>query len=79
MRADDALKYAAAQLRAQTDWALDSIGGSLCETHEDELDALHNAIAEVSELAEQLGDPNRARHRANRFSIRVHDLIGGAR
>lgn len=59
MRADDALKYAAALLRDRTDWALDSIGGSMCDDsdgHEDELDAIHLAIAEVSSLAELLGD-----------------------
>lgn len=58
MRADDALKYAAALLRDRTDWALDAIGGSDCNRHghEVELDAIHSAIASVSKLAEQLGD-----------------------
>lgn len=62
MRADDALKYAAAMLQSCTDWALDSIGGSLCEAndgHDDELDAVHEAVARVAKLADQFGDLNR--------------------
>lgn len=61
MRADDALKYAAARLRARTDWALDSISGSTCDHHghEDELNAISDGIKEVAALASQFGDPLR--------------------
>jgi len=61
MRADDALKYAAARLRAYTDWALDSIGGSMCDHHghEDESNAISDGIRDVSNLASQFGDPLR--------------------
>lgn len=77
MRADDALKYAAAMLQSCTDWALDSIGGSLCEAHgghDDELDAMHEAIARVSKLADQFGQHNRyANGRAVKSSKRITD------
>jgi hypothetical protein len=57
MRADDALKYAAALLHARTDWALDSIAGSGCSgEHDDELNALSDITAEVNGLASDFGD-----------------------
>lgn len=59
MRADDALKYAAAVLHARTDWVLDAIGGSLCEGaagHETELDAVADIVAEINGLASEFGD-----------------------
>lgn len=61
MRADDAMKYSAALLRSCTDWALDSICGSLCNCggHEDELDAIHGTVDQIVELAEQFDDPRR--------------------
>jgi len=60
MRADDALKYAAAILRERTDWALDEIGGSTCDQggHELQTDAIHDITVDISNLAEQFGDPN---------------------
>lgn len=61
IRADDALKYAAAQLTSCTDWACDSIAGSLCDHggHEDELDAINATAAFIQGLAARFGDPNR--------------------
>lgn len=62
MRADDALKYAAAILESRTDWSLDSIAGSMCEGaggHEDELDALHAVVDDIKKLATQFGDARR--------------------
>lgn len=60
MRADDALKYAAALLRDRADWTLDAIGGAGCDTdHEVELDATDEIIQAVADLAAQFGDPNR--------------------
>lgn len=59
MRADDALKYAAARLHSCTDWALDSIGGSMCEGadgHENELAAIADIAAEINGLAAHFGD-----------------------
>ena len=61
MRADDALKYAAALLHSRTDWATDSIGGSSCDRggHELELDAIADVISDIGRLASQFGDPRR--------------------
>lgn len=57
MRADDALKYAAARLHGLTDWALDSIGGSICDHgHEDELNAIADIVADINGLASEFGD-----------------------
>ena len=54
----DALKYAAALLKSRTDWACDSIGGSMCGGHHDtELDAVTDAVTDVLGLAAQFGDP----------------------
>ncbi|ART69079.1 hypothetical protein BTO20_11220 [Mycobacterium dioxanotrophicus] len=60
MRADDALKYAAAVLRERTDWALDEIGGSMCdqEGHELQTNAIHDITVDIASLAELFGDPN---------------------
>lgn len=59
MRGDDALKYAAAILKARTEWALDAIGGSMCdqEGHELETDAIHDTAVEIGNLAAQFGNP----------------------
>lgn len=62
MRSDDALKYAAAILEGCTDWALDSISGSMCEGaagHEEELNAIRDRVDEITALAAQFGDPRR--------------------
>ena len=60
VRADDALKYAAAAASATAEWALDAIGGSLCDHgHEDEANAIADTVREVAELAAQYGDPMR--------------------
>jgi hypothetical protein len=61
IRADDALKYAAAKLKSCTEWACDSIAGSLCdhEGHEDELGAIYDTAAFIQGLAAQYGDLNR--------------------
>lgn len=59
MRADDALKYAAALLHDRSDWAVDSIAGSLCEGaggHESELDAIADISAEINGLAADFGN-----------------------
>ena len=59
MRADDALKYAAARLHGCTDWAIDSIGGSGCEGtggHDDELNAVADIVAEINGIAAEFGD-----------------------
>lgn len=60
MRADDALKYAAAILAERTDWALDEIGGSMCnqEGHELQTNAIHEIAVDIAKLAAQFGDPN---------------------
>jgi hypothetical protein len=55
--AADALKYAAAHLKSVTNWALDSIGGGLCDgDHEDETAAIYDAVNEVLEIASRFGD-----------------------
>lgn len=61
MRADDALKYAAALLKSRTDWTLDGIGGSMCDQggHELELDAIAHVVDDIRQLAAQFGDLNR--------------------
>lgn len=61
MRADDALKYAAAILRERTEWALDEIGGSSCDQHGHEMqtDAIHDITVDIAKLAARFGDPNR--------------------
>jgi hypothetical protein len=57
IRADDALKYAAALLRSRADWTCDSIGGSMCNgEHEIELDAIGDTVHEILKLAAQFGD-----------------------
>ena len=58
--AADALKYAAALLRSCTDWAGDSIAGSMCGyDHETELDAINETVKEIVTLTAQYGDPRR--------------------
>lgn len=61
IRADDALKYAAAKLTSCTDWACDSIAGSLCDHggHENECDAINDVAAFIQGVAAQFGDINR--------------------
>ena len=59
MRADDALKYAAARLHSCTDWAIDSIAGSICEGadgHEVELEAIADIVAAVNGIAAGFGN-----------------------
>jgi hypothetical protein len=59
MRAEDALKYVAANLHSCTDWAIDSIGGSLCEGaggHEEQLSAIADIVAEINGLTSEFGD-----------------------
>ncbi|TDH57521.1 hypothetical protein E2F47_01755 [Mycobacterium eburneum] len=74
MRADDALKYAAARLEACADWVLDSIGGSMCdrEGHEDELNAIADVVSCVAELAARFGDP---RHYSNGRLVKTRRQI----
>lgn len=60
--AADALKYAAALLDARTGWALDSIAGSMCnhgDCHEDAIEAVHDVVLDVRDLAARYGDPHR--------------------
>lgn len=61
MRADDALKYAAALLKSRTDWALDAIGGSFCDQggHEIETDAIADLVGDIAKLAAEFGNPMR--------------------
>ncbi|MFV8173366.1 hypothetical protein [Mycolicibacterium peregrinum] len=61
MRADDALKYAAAILKERTSWALDEIGGSSCDQHGHEMqtDAIYDITVDIAKLAAQFGDSNR--------------------
>lgn len=62
MRADDALKWIAARLHSCTDWAVDSIAGSICEGadgHEIELEALADIAAEINGIASEFGDRGR--------------------
>lgn len=57
MRADDYLKYAAARLHSCTDWAIDSIAGSICDHgHEDELNDLSDIAAEINGIAADFGN-----------------------
>ncbi|CAM3224952.1 hypothetical protein [Tsukamurella hominis] len=60
MNGTDAIKYLAARLAERTDWAIDSIGGSGCDhDHDDELNALMDAVAEVRTFAAEFaGDPH---------------------
>lgn len=58
--AADALKYAAAILKARVEWTTEGIGGSECNAdHEIELDAINNIARDVLALAAQFGDPDR--------------------
>jgi hypothetical protein len=57
LRAADALKYAAATLKHQADWIIDSIGCNSGCDHEAELDTLDDTIKEICELAARFGDP----------------------
>ncbi|AMS02790.1 hypothetical protein SEA_YEEZY_45 [Gordonia phage Yeezy] len=61
MRADDALKYAYARMRATTDWTSDAIAGSMCDHdgHEDELGAISDAMDLMRDLLTPFGDRNR--------------------
>jgi hypothetical protein len=61
IRAADALRYAVAKLTSCTDWACDSIAGSLCDHggHEDELDAINAVAAFIQGLAARFGELNR--------------------
>lgn len=61
MRADDALKYAAAMLTELIDWTTDGIAGSGCDQggHEIETDAISDIGRDIRALAAQFGDPNR--------------------
>jgi hypothetical protein len=68
MRAEDALKYAAAILTKRTGWACEAIGTSEeCGTsemygddvHGDELTAISAAVDEIRALAARFGDPRR--------------------
>ncbi|GAB7070418.1 hypothetical protein H7J06_24585 [Mycobacterium hodleri] len=57
IRADDALKYAAAILKSTADWTDDAIGGSGCDAgHDIERDALNDVVREIAELASTYGD-----------------------
>ena len=57
IRADDALKYAAALLQSRTDWAIDSIAGADCGgDHEIEIDAISDIAAVINGLAVEFGD-----------------------
>jgi hypothetical protein len=57
MRAEDALKYAAALL-TETGWACEAIFSAECGGHE-ELEAISSVVGKVERLAEQFGDPRR--------------------
>ena len=60
VRADDAIKYAAALLQQRLAWTTDTIGGSDCDVdHETELDAILEACTEIQALAAQYGSPHR--------------------
>jgi hypothetical protein len=53
IRADDALKYAVALMKAREEWTTDSIVGSGCDHdgHEIELDAIHDTVTEIRGMA----------------------------
>lgn len=58
MRADDALKYAAAILRERLDWTTDEIGEAICDgDHDMQLDAIDDIGKDITSLASQFGDP----------------------
>jgi hypothetical protein len=60
MRADDALKYAAAVAAQRINGALDGICGSdICDGHEDESDRIWRAVNDIRSLAAEFGDANR--------------------
>jgi hypothetical protein len=62
LRADDALKYAAAILRERVEWTTDSIVGSDCDHHDGhelECDAIREVVIDICALAAQFGDPCR--------------------
>jgi hypothetical protein len=60
LRADDALKYAAALLKSLFEWTGDAIGGSICDgDHELELDALDDTVKEILGLAASFGSRRR--------------------
>lgn len=65
LRADDAIKYAAAILHERTSWACEAIGTSEeCgnteqwgdDVHGDQLEAISLVVAEITALAAQFGD-----------------------
>lgn len=58
MRADDALKYAAALVRERLDWTTDEIGGSMCDqSHDAQLDSICDLNGTLGSLASEFGDP----------------------
>jgi hypothetical protein len=60
MRADDALKYAAALLKDRTDWTLEQISYCDCgDDHETTIEAIVAVVDEVRALAARFGDPCR--------------------
>lgn len=60
MRADDALKYAAAMLKECTDGTLDAIDGSDCsEGHEYAVKATRHVVREIVCLVARFGNPHR--------------------
>ena len=74
MNGTDAIKFIAARLAERTDWAIDSIGGSGCDhDHDDELNALMDAVAEVRTFAAEFaGDPH---HYSDGRLVRSHTMI----
>jgi hypothetical protein len=59
MRADDAVKYAAALVKQRIEWTGDEIAGTECgHDHEEPLNALGDLPAEIADLATAFGDPN---------------------
>ncbi|SCX15178.1 hypothetical protein [Mycolicibacterium fluoranthenivorans] len=83
LRADDALKYAAAVLRKRTNWALENIGiseerGSTedygDDVHGNALEAMYEVVEEIEELAARFPDP---RHYADGRQIKTSKRIVG--
>jgi hypothetical protein len=60
MRADDALKYAAALLKDRTDWTLEQISYCDCgDDHETATEAIAAVVHDIRALAAVFGDPRR--------------------
>lgn len=79
MNGTDAIKYLAAKLAADTDWAVDAIGGSGCgynDSHDVEVGALVDAVQAVKSFAREFGGDPQFYSDGRRVSTTVEIVSG---